>query len=564
MKKCRSILVFITIVLEIVAAAQPGQTIDLKRRKLEDELMDRNMHGDIGINVNSRNASNRDIVDTNTGEWLDYETDNSYWYEDAHKALTQKLQRTLNTGIAKNVIVFLGDGMSIPTLMAARTYLGQLDGKLGEEGSLYWETFPYTGLSKTWCLDKQVPDSACTSTAYLGGVKTKSGTIGLNGNVIRGKCETQIEENHVSSIAKWAQDHGKGTGIVTTTRITHASPGGSYAHVAERHWETDTDVLEGGYDPNQCHDIATQLVKSKPGKDFKVILGCGRQSFLPKETIDEEGDKGIRSDGINLIDEWKREKYERKSRHVYVWNRTSLFDVIEHPENYDHVLGLFESTHCPYHLEGSPETEPTLAEMTEAAIKVLQKEKNGFFLFVEGGRIDHAHHSTYATLALDETVELAKAVRKGTEMTSEKETLIVVTSDHAHTMSVSGYPKRGNPINHVVGKNAADNIPYATLTYANGPGYRPPNDDGSRYDPSQGDYDNPRYMSPALAPLNSETHGGDDVAIFANGPWAHLFSGTIQQSNIPHFLGYASCIGKSQTNACSPRRRYGWKLPRFQ
>ncbi|XP_043269664.1 membrane-bound alkaline phosphatase-like [Venturia canescens] len=564
MKEHRSIIILITIILEIIGAARIDQTIDLKRRKFEDEMMDRKMHDDFIMKRESRKFGDEVYPENpNTGVWFDHETDNSFWYEDAQIVLKKKLQRSLNTGVAKNVIVFLGDGMSIPTLMATRTYLGQLEGKPGEEGSLYWEHFPYTGLSKTWCLDKQVPDSACTSTAYLGGVKTKSGTIGLNGNVVRGKCETQIKENHVDSIAQWAQDHGKGTGIVTTTRITHASPGGAYAHVAERHWESDSDVIIGGYDPKECDDIAKQLVRSSPGNNFKVVLGGGRRSFLPKEIIDEEGDAGVRSDGKNLIDEWKKDKMERNGRPIYLWNRTSLHEIIDYPEKYDHVLGLFESSHCHYHLEGSPETEPTLAEMTEAAIRVLQKDENGFFLFVEGGRIDHAHHNTFATLALDETVELAKAVEKATELTSEKDTLIITTSDHAHTMSVSGYPKRGNPINDIVGKMAKDDIPYATLTYANGPGYRPPNQDGSRYDPSEGDFENPRHMSPALAPLDSETHGGDDVAIFANGPWAHLFTGTIQQSNIPHFIGFASCIGKGESDACKLNRRFASKLPKF-
>ena len=113
-------------------------------------------------------------------------------------------------------------------------------------------------------------DSACSSTAYLGGVKTKIGTLGLNGNVSRGICETQVAENHVDSIVKWAQENGKGTGIVTTTRVTHASPAGSYSHTADRNWECDTDVLESGYDPIKCHDIASQLVKQDPGKNFKV------------------------------------------------------------------------------------------------------------------------------------------------------------------------------------------------------------------------------------------------------------------------------------------------------
>lgn len=88
---------------------------------------------------------------------------------------------------------------------------------------------------------------------------------------------------------------------------------------------------------------------------------------------------------------------------------------------------------------------------------------------VTGGRIDHAHHDSYAHLALDETVEYSKAVKKAKEMTSENDTLIVVSSDHAHTMTVAGYPSRGNDILGVVDNvNAADGKPYTTISYANG------------------------------------------------------------------------------------------------
>lgn len=136
----------------------------------------------------------------------------------------------------------------------------------------------------------------------------------------------------------------------------------------------------------------------------------------------------------------------------------------------EYLLGLFDKSHCQYHLDANPETEPTLAEMTEAAIKVLSRDDAGYFLFVEGGRIDHAHHDTLAWKALDETEQFSIAIQKAVDITSRSDTLIVVTSDHAHTMSMSGYPKRGNKILGV-GGTGDDNLPYATLSYANGPGY---------------------------------------------------------------------------------------------
>ncbi|XP_046484551.1 membrane-bound alkaline phosphatase-like [Neodiprion pinetum] len=481
---------------------------------------------------------------------LSNETTTAYWYNDGQTALKSKAKNRLNTNKAKNVIMFLGDGMSIPTLMAARTYLGQLHGYSGEEHSLHWETFPFTGFSKTYNLNRQVADSASIATAYLCGVKTNNGQLGVNGIVTRGDCEASTDtDNHVSSIAEWALNEGKSAGIVTTTRVTHASPAGAYAHTSERNWETDADVTDDGYNPTVCKDIATQLVTEYPGKDFQVVLGGGRRTFLPNSTVDDEGSYGYREDGVDLIETWKQNKADRNSSYSYVWNRSGLRNVIDNPDDVDYVLGLFESSHCQYHLESTPETEPTLAEMTEAAIKILRKNDNGYFLFVEGGRIDHAHHSSYAHLALDETVEMAAAVRLADQLTEESDTLIVVTSDHAHVMSISGYPSRGNDILGVADISGVDNLPYTTLSYANGPGYKTPSN-STRYDISDDDLTLVRYEYAATVPLSSETHGGDDVAIFARGPWSHLFSGTLEQSSIAHFMAYAACIGTGLT-ACT-------------
>lgn len=122
-----------------------------------------------------------------------------------------------------------------------------------------------------------------------------------------------------------------------------------------------------------------------------------------------------------------------------------------------------------YHLEADPSVQPTLAEMTKKAIEVLSKEKNGFFLFVEGGMIDQAHHKLWARMSIDETVELSKAVQQAVDLTSEHDTLIVVTSDHSHTMTMAGYPDRGNDVLGLAGPLGIDGLPYTTLSYANGP-----------------------------------------------------------------------------------------------
>lgn len=205
---------------------------------------------------------------------------------------------------------------------------------------------------------------------------------------------------------------------------------------------------------------------------MNVIFGGGKYNFLPKDVKDEEGHKGKRSDGVNLIEKWLDGKQDVGK---YIWNRDQLLSL---SNDTDYVLGLFHHDHIPYHLENVP-NKPSVADLTEAAIKLLDKGPNGYFLFVEGGRIDHAHHDVLAKIALDETVQFSEAIQRAVDITNEKDTLIVVTSDHAHTMSVSGYPTRGNDILGVVG-NADDGLPYLTLTYANGPGYQAADENGKR------------------------------------------------------------------------------------
>lgn len=122
-----------------------------------------------------------------------------------------------------------------------------------------------------------------------------------------------------------------------------------------------------------------------------------------------------------------------------------------------------------YHLNAGP-ADPTLKELTISAIEVVKKNPNGFVLFVEGGRIDHAHHDNLARHALEETVEFSEAIHAAMDITDERDTLMVVTADHAHTMTMSGYSQRGKDI---LGLNSElsdiDEMPYMTLSYANGP-----------------------------------------------------------------------------------------------
>ncbi|XP_075147555.1 phurba tashi [Haematobia irritans] len=475
----------------------------------------------------------------------------SYWNNVAQDILAEQIQSKshLNTNFAKNVIMFLGDGMSIPTITAGRVYLG------GEEKQFTFEKFPYIGLSKTYCANSQVADSACTATAYLGGVKGNYGTIGVTAAIDLNNCQAQnVTEHHVNSIAEWAQSQGMATGLITTTSVTHASPAGVYAHTANRFWENDAEILATSNDPKTCPDIATQLIYGSVGRHLNVILGGGQEHFLPVSQ------QGKRLDGHNLIEEWKRIHGPKAQ---YVTNKEELLKL---PKSTERVLGLFGTNHMPYHLDADATQTPSLEEMVAKALEILeyQSQGKGYFLFVEGGRIDHAHHDTLALKALDETAEFDKAINLARQQTSVDDTLIVVTSDHSHTMSVAGYSSRKNDIFGINnGQLGLDDLPYATLSYANGPGFDANNQKAKvgakRKNLKDINMKNKDYMFPATVPLESETHGGDDVGVFASGPFAHLFTGVYEQNLIPHAMAYASCLGSGRT-ACvdglHKKRRY--------
>ncbi|RXG52348.1 Alkaline phosphatase, tissue-nonspecific isozyme [Armadillidium vulgare] len=389
----------------------------------------------------------------------DLEKDDKFWYSEAEAELMVAL-KIFNSNTAKNVILFIGDGMGVTVSTAGRIFKGQKKGFSGTEEYLAWEKFPNHALIKTYNVDKQVPDSAGTATAYLCGVKANLQTIGVNANVQPYNCSASLDsKNRPDSILKWSQDAGKGTGVITTTRITHATPSASYAHSASRNWECDSLLPEDAKEKG-CKDIARQLVEDLPGKNINVLLAGGRDPLgasLPEDEnpISNKNDRGDiedgestckREDGRNLANEWISEKTDAGKSAVYVTN-TKEFKEVD-PAKEDYILGLFEGSHMDfsYYRDESPKGSPSIKEMTELAIKRLQRETNGFFLLVEGGRIDMALHDTRPRLALEDLVAFDEAVQAALDMVNLKETLIIVTADHSHSMTMSGYPPRDNSI----------------------------------------------------------------------------------------------------------------------
>lgn len=451
---------------------------------------------------------------------------------------------------AKNVILFIGDGMGVSTITAARIYAGQSMGADGESYRLAMDTLPWTALSKTYSHDYQVSDSAATATALTAGLKTKSGFLGVSSAASFGNCAS-VPGTEADTLFEMAARAGLATGLVSTARITHATPAAAYAKVPHRNWEADSDMRGAASD--DCKDIARQLMEW-PAGEFDIILGGGRSKFLPKETQDPEypDRTGDRADGRNMMAEWAA----RSDDHVTVFDQAG-FDAIDFASAAK-VLGLFEPAHMQYELdrEADPAGEPSLEEMTRAAITRLSQNPDGYVLMVEGGRIDHAHHAGNAIRALEDTLAFDDAVAAALAMTDPSDTLIIVTADHSHTLTINGYPQRGNPILGIVtagasaegGSMAADGMPYTTLAYANGPGAcresgRDAEDepiyDCARYDLTGIDTGAPDFRQQSLVPLYSETHGGEDVAAFASGPSANLVSGTMEQNELFHVMARA-------------------------
>jgi alkaline phosphatase len=501
-------------------------------------------------------ASDHLVVDVPAIHRPDGETA-AWWYRDG---AAQAAARGALHGHARNVILFVGDGMSLPTVAAARILEGQRRGEPGEENRLAWETWPATALSKTYNTDSQTPDSAGTMSAMATGAKTRAYMLSTGQQATRGDCAA-AQRATLLTLWELAAASGMATGVVTTTRITHATPAATFSHSADRNWESDADMPAAAKAAG-CIDIARQLVETPYGHGPDVLLGGGRTQFLPNDAADPEypDQHGARTDGRDLIAAWR----ERHPGGVFAWNSAQLAAASTDAP----LLGLFEPSHMHFEHERPHDRggEPSLAEMTRAAITRLAHNRDGYVLLVEGGRIDHAHHWGNAYRALDETIALSDAVRVADTLTSADDTLILVTADHSHTLTFAGYPVRGNPILGKVhgtsgeegdaSEYAHDALgkPYTTLSYANGPGYTGASADqpagpkhylhaGKGYAAANGrpdltnvDTEDPDYLQEATAPFANESHAGDDVGVWARGPGSDAVRGSVEQNALYHLM----------------------------
>lgn len=215
------------------------------------------------------------------------------------------------------------------------------------------------------------------------------------------------------------------------------------------------------------------------------------------------------------------------------------------------ILGLFDRDHMQYETDRVEKgnDEPSLSEMSLFALKHILKTKQNFFLLIEGGKIDHGHHDTRPRYALDEYVEFDNTIGKIKQLLKEHnlldETLLVVTADHSHMFTFGAYSSRGS---NILGLSSLerfnvsdiDKLPINIIAYGNGPNFQAPRNATYLYSL---DTNSTKYLAPTALPMKSETHGGEDVPIYAQGPWSHLFIGTTEQSTIAHKMAYAACWG---------------------
>ncbi|MEM8559275.1 MAG: alkaline phosphatase [Bacteroidota bacterium] len=291
----------------------------------------------------------------------------------------------------RNLIVLIPDGFGPTSQTMAREYLREIEGR-----ELVLDRI-LTGAVRTYASDSRVTDSAASATAYASGIKTYNGAVGVD--TMRAPVATLLEA---------AEARGMATGLVATSRITHATPASFSAHVPQRGMEDE---------------IAAQMLE----QGIEVILGGGRPNFLP--TDNATGFAGRRTDGRDLV------AVARERGYTVALDRAGFNAFSAVPLGSDDtappVLGLFADSHLAYEIDRDPEVEPSLAEMTTFALAHLSRDPDGFFLMVEGSRIDHAGHGNdpvghlHDILAFDDAVAEALAFAE-----ADGETLIVVMADH--------------------------------------------------------------------------------------------------------------------------------------
>ena len=305
---------------------------------------------------------------------------------------------------ARNVILFIGDGFG-----ATQMSLGVKYARLIEQRELNIDSLMQdgnTGYSLPLPFDNIVIDSAAAATQMATGQLTRNDMLGLD-----------PDGYPIETIVEWAHKRGLGTGLVTNVRITHATPAAFAVHQSSRYNSEQAladDILQDG--------------------DVDVLLGGGARAMVPAGSwvsqtlpgIPKELDgKSVREDAVNRVEELTDQGYAIAS------DASSLREAASHATK---LLGMFSASHLPYVTDRqnlNASSVPTLAEMTGAALDILSRHDEGFFLLVEGGRIDFGGHANDAGTMLHEILDLDVAVGMALEYQQRHpDTLVLVTGDH--------------------------------------------------------------------------------------------------------------------------------------
>lgn len=395
------------------------------------------------------------------------------------------------------IILMIPDGMSFAALTAARIV------SVGVTGRLNMDLLPVQGRMSTYSADSMITDSAAAGTALATGQKTDNGVISQDPSAVRG----QLHGAPLKTILEWAEELGLATGLVTTTRVTHATPAAFYAHWYERDDE---------------NTVAEQFISRG---DIEVLLGGGRRHWLPQGALDPEtGAPSKRADERDLIAEAQDLGY------TYVWDHQG-FQAVD-PTATNRLLGLFEYSHMDYELDRAEDEagEPSLAEMTRLAIQLLDQDPDGFFLMVEGGRIDHAAHANDAGRMIWEVIAFDLAVGVAREFAQKGDVLLIVAPDHG-----TGGPE-------VIGVQNPDGT---VTTYGGFCGYEDADGDGypdGVTRPVALGWASSQFFLTGGASLSpGGEHTGGDVPVMAMGPGSELLDGFVDNTEV--FWAMASLLG---------------------
>jgi alkaline phosphatase len=460
----------------------------------------------------------------------------------------------LGEGRAKNVILFISDGMGYPTVTATRIVSrGITEGKY--DGFLYMDRMEYRGTVTTSGYDTLVTDSANSASAYATGHKSVNNAMGVYEDNTKDTLDDPKVENLIELVKRTRK---MATGLVSTADITDATPAAFAAHTRRR--------------SDQAFVAATYL---EEGHRPDVILGGGSRWFLPK------AQQGASLDDRDLVAEFRAAGYAVAATRA---------EMKAAPATASKMLGLFHTGNMSvwYDREETKDAtvlgkftdQPNLPEMTGRAIDALALNPNGFFLMVEAGSVDKQLHPMDWMRAIYDNIEFDNAIgvaRKFQE--KHPDTLIVVTADHSHAMSITGTytPQPGKVGADAVGTYA--NSIFPTFTHKRGDGF--PDSPTTRTTLAVGWGNHPEYyddgttvwpapVGPAIedpkakgtfianpdritgtgavlhprtvpADVNSEVHTADDVPVMASGPGSEFFNGLLDNTDL--FYGMAAALG---------------------